>query len=165
MAVFFGRMIKKILLILVTISVIVMLSPFCVFAEEDRWEFVGKTDNDIFLLYIDNQSISYMPEDIVRFRVRRELSPEGVKLFRKSFDESVKIAEESGVKAEDLEDLFKASVKAQTKEHTCDIYCEKNEIWIHPPVASIINFIISNPILPGTAEERIKNKLCKSKPR
>lgn len=132
-------------------------------AAEDKWEYMGRTDSGNFLLYMDNQGVSYMPEDVIRLRVKKELSKEGVELLRKSFEESVKTVRESGVKTEDLEDLFKASVKGQTREFTVDIFCNKNEIWTHPPAAYSINFITSDPILPGTTEEKLKNRLCKDR--
>ena len=126
-------------------------------AGESEWKLLGKIDNGNFLLYTGTKSISYTSENIFRIRAKKELS-------REAFDESVRRAEkESGAKVEDPEGLFKIIVKSEMKEYLYEIDCEKNELRNVPLQTSAINLVTVSPILPGSAEEKIKKEFCKGK--
>ena len=136
-----------------------LILPFLLFspsanAEEREWRLMGKTDNGKFLLYIDTKSISYGSESIFTIRVKKEVSPE-------AFYESVKKAEEeSGAKFDDPEGLYKIILKTDSKEYLYEIDCQKSE-WRNIPLrTSGVNIVTVSPILPGSAEEKIKKEFC-----
>lgn len=148
---------KQLLLSLVILFLISFFYPRYAEAEEREWKLMGKTDNAKFLLYIDTKSISYGSENIFSIRVKKEVS-------REAFDESVRKAEkESGAKVDDPEDLYKIIVKYEMREYLYEIDCEKNELRNIPLKTSAINIVTVFPILPGSAEEAIKNEFCRNK--
>lgn len=148
------------------IFIILILSASIINAREDVWKFMGRTKNNNFLMYYDPSSVSYANanEDFAEFKVKEELSEEGFERFKENFYKSVKEAEErSGGKVEDPEYWLKLLARYETKEYTAQIDCPNNEFRILPNKTSSFIFVIVNPIEGGSAEEKIKNEVCKKK--
>lgn len=130
------------------------------------WKFVGKTKNNNFLMYYDPSSVSYANEnkDFAGLKVKEELSEEGYERFKEKFYKSVKEAEEKvGKKVEDPEYWLKLLARYEAREYEAQIDCPNNEFKILPNKTSNFNFVTVNPIEAGSAEEKIKNEICKNK--
>ena len=108
---------------------VILINPHYSRADENRWRLMGKTEEDKYYLYIDTQSITYPSENIMRFKAKKELTPEAMEERKRVFYESVRRAEkESGAKVEDPEDLFKIIIRWEIKKFLYEIDCEKNEL-------------------------------------
>lgn len=133
-------------------------------ADENEWKLMGKTANKKLLLYVDMKSVTYISEDIVRFKVRKEYSEEGLQERKESYKEQIKKAEEeSGTKIDEPDKLFEMIIKSEKIEQLYDIDCKNNEVKRHPPTRSAINIVVVDPIAPGSTEDHIKNELCRKK--
>lgn len=143
-----------------TVAVILLLSGIAK-AEKEQWVLAGKIKNGDFLMYFDPSSITYPLKNYARFRVKEELSDEGLERFKKDNYAAVKEAEEkAGDIARGHEPLLKTLARFETKEYVAEIDCPGNEFRIPPKTQAGFNFVRVNPIEPNTAEEKIKNAVC-----
>jgi hypothetical protein len=133
--------------------------------EENKWKFMGRIKDNNFSMHYDPSSVSYANgnDNYAEFKVKEELSEEGLERFKEKFYRYVKEVEKSsGTKFEDPEYWLKLFAGHETKEYTSQIDCLNNEFKILPNKAATFNFVIVNPIEPGSAEDKIKNEVCKT---
>lgn len=133
--------------------------PFSVQAAEDSWLYMGKTDDDKSLLYMDSKNMVYLNDNLVRVRIKKELTIKGVEEYRKEFDESVKRAEkEAGTPVQDKDALFKSLANSNVKFFVYEVNCIENIITIIPAGPSPISFYFA--IKPNSADENLKKTAC-----
>jgi len=131
-------------------------------AEEVKWQLVGRTADKNWLLHYDPKGVEYSSDGLVRVKVRLELSNEGEAKYRKNFDASVKKAEEeAGQKIEDVDILFKAIVKSESRQYIYEIDCKEKQFKRQRLPMGFINIVEVFPIQPDSSEESLLNMLCK----
>lgn len=124
---------------------------------------MGRTKDGHYFQYYDPASVRYLSKGYVRFRLKKELTEEGLVAFRKSFYDSVKEAEaKSGSKVENQEPLLKALEKRETKEFYLEMDCARNELRVPPADNnSQVHFTIVDQIESGTAMAKIRDEVCR----
>jgi len=132
-------------------------------SEENKWKYMGRTNDNKFLVYYAPSSVNYIAATYVRMTLKKELSEEGVEQFKKNFYASLKEAEEkAGEKMQGPpEPLLNILIKRQTKEYEVEIDCAGNKIRWLPEKVAAFNFVIVDDIEPGTAAENIRNEVCR----
>lgn len=124
---------------------------------------MGKTKDGHYFQYYDPASVKHLSKDYVRFRLKKELTAEGLAAFRKTFYASVKEAEDkSGNKVEHPEPLLKVLEKRETREFDLDIDCARNELRVPPADNnSQVHFTIVDQVESGTAMAKIRDEVCR----
>ncbi|MBZ0156999.1 MAG: hypothetical protein K8I29_12415 [Alphaproteobacteria bacterium] len=129
--------------------------------ENSKWRYLGKTDENQMHLFYDPQSVKQTSKGFAQCLVKKELTPEGVKEFRKKYDAMVQKAErESGGKVEDSETLFKMLVRSETKVYTYKMNCRENTYTIGSEAGVFNTLLLMYPVREGSTEEQLKQKVC-----
>ncbi|MBF0558433.1 MAG: hypothetical protein HQL08_06595 [Nitrospirae bacterium] len=135
--------------------------------EENKWKFVGKTEDNNALVYYAPASVNYVTDTFVRLMLKRELSPEGTERFRENFNAAVREAEaKAGEKiGGPSEPVLNALIKRETKEYLAEIDCVSNKLMVPPEKtkAGEVNFVTEITIKKGTTAETIRNEVCTKK--
>lgn len=129
--------------------------------ENTGWRPLGKTDEGQMYLSYDPQTVKQTSKGFAQCLVRKELTPEGVKAFREKYNGMVRKAEqESGSKVEDGDTLFKLLVRGETKVYTYKMNCTESSYTIGNEAGVFSNILLMYPVREGTAEDRLKQKVC-----
>lgn len=129
--------------------------------ENGGWRPLGKTDENQTYLSYDPQSVKQTSKGFAQCLVKKELTPEGIREFRKKYDAMVRKAErESGGKVEEEDALFNMLVRGETKVYTYKMNCNENTYTIGNEAGVFSNFLLMYPVREGSAEDRLKQKVC-----
>jgi hypothetical protein len=151
--------------ICLAVTLLQLLAVVGVNADEGEWQHMGISDNGMFVLSVDQKSVKKIGDVEAYIKVKRELSEEGQKIFKKKFyEEKIRAEKEAGEKMDgDPEELLRLLSKNETAE-TLYLYECKEETYRVQTLQqySSLNVVRVYTVQKGSTEEKIKKIICSS---